>query len=382
MRARTAPLTACSASETAPGPMTCFDRPSADPTATVDGTSVRTAKNAISAACPVVRCSCAARTTRTTVAIGERVSLSSGLQRAWARRIGALLLLLGRRASPPAVRRARTRAGCHVCRGCTAVWRGGCQVPGHCVHTGGAPERAACRAPVRPPSGRGFVRFLTGSRSGARASRAMVARASQFVRGSLVQRGRKPRIGARTRRRPAACARPRGRRRRRARRPGRASERRRRRPAGRVVLRDARRSALRRRRDLHLDRDRNRRGARVGPRRRRRVRRRCRPDGAARVRDARALPREPPRLGPGRERDAVAVRADRQPPAGRLPRLHPCDAARAGHREFRRRGERSRRLDRLDRLGPQRRRDLHGRERPGRLRGLPRGRAHTPSRSP
>jgi hypothetical protein len=59
--ARTAPSTACSASATGRAPITCLDTPSAEPTATVDGTSVRTAKTAISAARPVVRWTFAAR---------------------------------------------------------------------------------------------------------------------------------------------------------------------------------------------------------------------------------------------------------------------------------------------------------------------------------
>ena len=53
--ARTALVAAFSASATTSGPVTRSDRPSIDPTATVDGTSVRTAKNAISAAWPVTR---------------------------------------------------------------------------------------------------------------------------------------------------------------------------------------------------------------------------------------------------------------------------------------------------------------------------------------
>jgi hypothetical protein len=64
--ARTASIAASSAWVTVDSPITCFESPSAAPTATVDGTSVSTAKNAISAACPVVRCSRDDRQTSTT----------------------------------------------------------------------------------------------------------------------------------------------------------------------------------------------------------------------------------------------------------------------------------------------------------------------------
>ena len=332
IRARTAPLTARSASETAPWPMTCFDRPSADPTATVDGTSVRTAKNAISAACPVVRCNCAARTTRDDG--GDR-------------RAGVALLRPPTGIGPGASALSfSSSAGAPPHPFCVARERAPDATSAADAPRSGA-EDARFRAIASTPAARqnarravpavGLPRVADSSCSRPEADPdprvAGYGRARVAVRkGELGTEG--PEAADRGEDAPPArrCARPRGRRRRRARRPGCASERRRRRSAGRVVLRDARGAALRRRRDLHLDLDRRITGARVGPRRRRRVRRRRRPDGAARVRDARALPREPPRLGPGRERDAVAVRADRQPPADRLPRLHPGDAARAGHR--------------------------------------------------
>ena len=50
MRTRTASLAAVSAFSTAPEPTRFSENPSADPTAIVDGTSVSTAKKAISAA--------------------------------------------------------------------------------------------------------------------------------------------------------------------------------------------------------------------------------------------------------------------------------------------------------------------------------------------
>ncbi len=56
IRTRTAPLAASSACATGPAPTIVFESPSAEPTAIVEGTSVSTAKNAISAAWPVVRC--------------------------------------------------------------------------------------------------------------------------------------------------------------------------------------------------------------------------------------------------------------------------------------------------------------------------------------
>src|SRR3954471_3703085 len=61
---RTASTEASSALATVPEPIIPSLSPSAEPTATVDGTSVSTAKNAISAAWPVVRCALAARPAR------------------------------------------------------------------------------------------------------------------------------------------------------------------------------------------------------------------------------------------------------------------------------------------------------------------------------
>ena len=61
----TALVAASSARATDSAPNTRFERPNADPTAIVDGTSVSTAKNAISAAWPVVRCRLVARASST-----------------------------------------------------------------------------------------------------------------------------------------------------------------------------------------------------------------------------------------------------------------------------------------------------------------------------
>ena len=70
---RTASTDASSALATVPAPSRPSLSPSAEPTATVEGTSVSTAKNAISAAWPVVRCALAARPAR----IGTDHALSS-----------------------------------------------------------------------------------------------------------------------------------------------------------------------------------------------------------------------------------------------------------------------------------------------------------------
>src|SRR4051794_3241760 len=78
----TAEVAASSALATESAPNTRFESPNADPTAIVDGTSVRTAKNAISAAWPVVRCALVARARSTSKAHGRCSASASSLQRA------------------------------------------------------------------------------------------------------------------------------------------------------------------------------------------------------------------------------------------------------------------------------------------------------------
>ena len=79
---RTAPVAASSAWATGPAPTICFEAPSAEPTAIVEGTSVSTAKNAISAAWPVVRCRRAARQTSTSAPPIPSLGSVSSLHRA------------------------------------------------------------------------------------------------------------------------------------------------------------------------------------------------------------------------------------------------------------------------------------------------------------
>src|SRR3954470_11615156 len=77
----TAEVAASSARATESAPNTRFDSPNADPTAIVDGTSVSTAKNAISAAWPVVRCRLVARASSTRSDHGRCSASASSLQR-------------------------------------------------------------------------------------------------------------------------------------------------------------------------------------------------------------------------------------------------------------------------------------------------------------
>ena len=79
MSVRIALIAASSASNTSRSPITDFESPSADPTATVDGTSVTTAKNAISAAWPVVRWRLAFRSTPRTNCHGDACARSRGV---------------------------------------------------------------------------------------------------------------------------------------------------------------------------------------------------------------------------------------------------------------------------------------------------------------
>jgi hypothetical protein len=79
MSVLTAPTAASSAWVTVDGPSSPFERPSAAPTAIVDGTSVSTAKNAISAAWPVVRWVWAALATQTIVRHSSLLSMARAL---------------------------------------------------------------------------------------------------------------------------------------------------------------------------------------------------------------------------------------------------------------------------------------------------------------
>src|SRR5215213_8950004 len=77
----TALVAASSARATDSAPNTRLESPNADPTAIVDGASVSTAKNAISAAWPVVRCRLVARASSTRNDHGRCSASASCLQR-------------------------------------------------------------------------------------------------------------------------------------------------------------------------------------------------------------------------------------------------------------------------------------------------------------